>query len=103
MILQRIKALKELAWRCFLLSVEEADLIDSFLNAYPDTSDWQGSEKCEIIALRLSQLTVTEIEIFDLFFEAFGQAGSLEKQNNPQGFSFGIRKTQTFEFVAKQI
>jgi len=94
MFLEKIKALKELAWRCYLLSVDESDSVDSFLNSYPDTSDWQGSEKCEIIALKLSHLTVIEIEIFDLFFEAFGQSGSLEKRNNPQGFSFGIRKKQ---------
>lgn len=103
MTLQQIKALKELAWRCYLLSIEESDSIDRFLNAYPNTSDWQGSEKCEIIALRLSHLTVFEIEIFDLFVEAFRQGDNLEKQNNSQSFSFGIRETKTFEFVAKQM
>lgn len=110
MNVERIKQIKKVAWNSYLLSDEEAEQADQFLSLLPDTSEWVGTPKAELVALRVAYFTEEEFEVFGLFLQSFRQAQDSMKSyieqckqeaQQAQPFSFGIRKTQTVEVYAR--
>lgn len=112
MNVERIKQLKKIAWQHYMLSQKEIEQVGDYLELMPNTSEWQGTAKAEIVALRVSTISEDEFEVFCLFLQAFKEAqASMEKfaedfnrqtqAKQTQGFQFGIRKTQTVEVYAR--